>query len=191
MGDHFQTIVDLDATPTEASTLAGHGLDWLVREGFVRADRTDCVLGARSGNPPGGHWAKAVTHPDWEPTDGLKIVTGRTVFHGGQGEVRYATCPHCACRVDFLTEDWDPIEGADEPFYAAFTTWRTTGQATVACPHCGTAPDLRAWTWDDDYFAFGCLGFEFWNWPEFDPRFLTDLARVLDGHRLVRVWGKF
>lgn len=172
--------------------LAGRALDWLVREGIVRAERTDCVLGARSGNPPGEHWTKAVVHPDsdWAPTDGLRIETGRTVFHGGQGDAQYATCPRCAGRTDFFTETWDPIEGAGEPFDEAISTWHTTGEATVMCRHCGTSSDLRAYTWADDYFAFGHLGFEFWNWPEFDPRFLADIGRVLDGHRLVRVWGK-
>lgn len=34
------------------------------------------------------------------------------------------------------------------------------------------------------------LGFEFWNWPEFQPRFLTDFARILGDHQVVHVWGK-
>lgn len=190
MGDHFQTIVDIDATADEASMLAGRALDWLVSEGIVRAERTDCVLGARLGNPPGERWTKAVIQADWAPTDGLKIKTGRTIFHGGQGEAQYATCPRCASRTDFFTEVWDPVEGASEPFDEAFNTWRVTGVATVTCRHCGTASDLRAWAWADDYFAFGYLGFEFWNWPEFAPRFLADFGRGLDGHRLVLVWGK-
>ncbi len=33
MGNYFQTVVDLDATPADARTLADSGLDWLVREG--------------------------------------------------------------------------------------------------------------------------------------------------------------
>ncbi|MGX5189036.1 hypothetical protein ACWKT5_41645 [Streptomyces avermitilis] len=44
---------------------------------------------------------------------------------------------------------------------------------------------------DDDCFAFGHLGFEFWNWPEFTPGFRADIARLLDGHRTAYVWGKF
>jgi hypothetical protein len=190
MGDHFQSIVDLDATPADASALAGRAVQWLVREGVILAERTDCVLGSPLGNPPGAHWTKAVAEPDWKPTDGLKVETGRTVFHGGQGDAQYATCPACANRTDFYTESWDDIEGAWEPFGEAINAWHKTGDATVACQHCGLASDLRAWTWADEYFAFAYLGFEFWNWPEFSPAFLADFARVLDGHRLVRVWGK-
>lgn len=73
MGNHFQTIVDLHATPADATALAARGLDWLVAEGIVRAERTDCVLGAPLGHPPGPLWAKAVEQVDWEPSDGLKV----------------------------------------------------------------------------------------------------------------------
>lgn len=190
MGDLFQTLVDLDATPAEAAELASRALDWLVREAIVSAERTDCVLGAPSGNPPGHGWAKAVADADWEPTDGLRIDIGRTVFHGGQGGAQYATCSHCAGRTWFHTESWEPIEGADEAFFDAIDVWYETGEAAVTCPSCHRASDLASWRWADDYFAFGYLGFEFWNWPEFSPGFVAELARVLGGHRVRRVWGK-
>lgn len=190
MGDLFQTLVDLDATPAEAADLAGRALDWLVREAIVSAERTKCVLGPPLGNPPGHSWAKAVADPDWEPTDGLNIEIGRTVFYGGQGGAQYATCPRCAGRVSFYTESWEQIAGVDDAFYAAIDVWFESGEASVTCQGCGQASDLRAWQWADDYFAFGYLDFEFWNWPEFAPGFIADLAQVLDGHRMVRVWGK-
>jgi len=190
MGALFQTLVDLDATPAEAAELANRALDWLVREAIVSTERTNCVLGAPLGNPPGRGWAKAVADPDWEPTDGLKIETGRTVFHGGQGGAQYATCPRCAAWVWFYTESWKRIVGADDVFYAAIDVWYETGEANVTCQSCMQASDLRSWRWADDYFAFGYLGFEFWNWPEFAAGFVDDLAQVLDGHRMIRVWGK-
>ncbi|MFC9614471.1 hypothetical protein [Streptomyces sp. NPDC056938] len=191
MGNHFQTIVDLQATPADATALAARGLDWLVAEGIVRAERTDCVLGAPLGHPPGPLWAKAVEQVDWEPSDGLKVETGRTVFHGGQGHAMYAACPHCAARVDLYTDEWDAIEDAWDPFNKAIGTWRDSGRAAVTCPRCSRAGDLTAWTWDNDYYAFGYLGFEFWDWPEFSPGFLERFARVLGDHRTVLVGGKF
>ncbi|MFF4642140.1 hypothetical protein [Streptomyces sp. NPDC001389] len=191
MGSHFQTVVDLDATPADASALATAGLDWLVREGIVRADMTPCVLGAPLGHPPGLSWQTAVGEADWEPTDGLKVETGRTVFHGGQGEPAYAVCPHCAGRVVLLTEAWDTVEEAWQPFEEAIDAWHATGRAAVTCPGCGRGGELAAWTWDGDYYAFGCLGFEFWDWPAFGPAFLERFARALGGHRLVVVGGKF
>ncbi|MFD7403418.1 hypothetical protein ACFV7R_12235 [Streptomyces sp. NPDC059866] len=190
MGNHFQTVVDLDATSVDAPALAARGLDWLVMEGIVRAERTDCVLGAPLGHPPGPLWAKAVSEEDWEPSDGLNIEIGRTVFHGGQGDAMYAVCPHCATHTDLYTDEWDVIEGAWEPFGKAIETWHDTGKATVTCQRCGRAGDLTAWTWADDYYAFGYLGFEFWDWPEFSPRFLSRFAETLGGHRTVLVGGK-
>ncbi|MDN5383230.1 hypothetical protein QEP66_14230 [Streptomyces sp. LB8] len=190
MGDYIQTVVDLDATPAEAPALAERALDRLVREGIVRAGRTDCVLGAPLGNPPEEHWAKAVAEPDREPADGLDAEIGRTVFHGGQGGAHYAVCPQYDERTCFCTGTWKEIEGADEPFFAAIRTWDATGEATVTCPHCASASDLRAWKWADDYYAFAHLGLECWNWPDFAPRFLDDFAQVLGGHRAVRIRGK-
>lgn len=190
MGNYFQTVVDLDATHADAHTLAGSGLDWLVKEGIVRAELTDSVLGAPSGHPPGPSWTKAVRQEDLEPTGGLKIETGRTVFNCGQGEPWFAVCPHCAGRVDFLTDRLQEIEGAWEPFGAAIGAWSDTGSAAVACPSCRRSGDLTAWTWSDHYFAFGYLGFEFWDWPDFSPGFLEAFSRALGGHRTVLMEGK-
>ncbi|CAL9323853.1 MULTISPECIES: hypothetical protein [Streptomyces] len=190
MGNYFQTVVDLDATPADARTLADSGLDWLVREGIVRAELTDCVLGAPSGHPPGPSWAKAVDQEDWEPSGGLTIETGRTVFHCGQGDPRFAVCPHCAGRADFCTDRLEEIEGAWEPFGEAINAWSDTGSAAVTCPRCRRTGDLTAWTWSDDYFALGYLGFEFWDWPDFSPGFLEGLSRALGGHRTVLMAGK-
>ncbi|GAA0926671.1 hypothetical protein GCM10009549_48420 [Streptomyces thermoalcalitolerans] len=154
------------------------------------AERTDCVLGAPVGNPPGEHWAKAVAEPDWEPMGGLDVETGRTVFHGGQGDAQCAVCPRCDERACSHTETWEKTEGADKAFFDAIHAWNATGEAAVTCPRCASASGLRAWKRADGCFAFACLGFEFWNWPEFASRFLDDFAHVLDGHRVVHIWGK-
>jgi hypothetical protein len=89
MGDWFQTIGDIEATPDEAEKLAAAVLTWLVEAGIVAAERTDCVLGSDLGYPPGAKYTDAVTEPDpsltkrW--TNGLEILTGRTIFDFGQG----------------------------------------------------------------------------------------------------------
>ncbi|WP_406369360.1 hypothetical protein OG788_05655 [Streptomyces sp. NBC_00647] len=165
--------------PVQLRRVPGHGLAAPMFPG-------DDVL----GHPPGPLWAKAVGQVDWEPSDGLKVEIGRTVFHGGQGDAMYAACPHCAAHVHLYTDEWDTIEGAWEPFNKAIDTWYDSGRAAVTCPRCSRAGDLTAWTWDNDYYAFGYLGFEFWDWPEFSPSFLERFARVLGGHRTVLVGGK-
>ncbi|MFF9211620.1 MULTISPECIES: hypothetical protein [unclassified Streptomyces] len=205
MGDYFQTIVDLDASPQDAPALAQRVVDWLVTEGIVLAERTDCVFGPPTGHPPGPNWHRAVAEDDadWEPYDGLAVYTGRTVFHGGQGGPEAVTCPRCGVTTPLLTEDYDHLpdeEGEEAPaaagddawarFAAAINPWHETGEADVVCPACTTAVPLPAWTWADDYFAFAHLGFEFWNWPRFTDAFHSRVTDLLGGHRTVRVGGK-
>ncbi|MFF9487008.1 hypothetical protein [Streptomyces sp. NPDC014676] len=192
MGDHFQTIVDLDAGADEAPGLADRVVAWLVDEGIVLAERTDCVLGQPLGHPPGPNWHRAVAEDDAdeEPWDGLAVEVGRTVFDGGQGEPEAVTCPRCAVTTPLLTDGWDPIDDAWAPFGDAMTTWQETGEAQVTCPACARPVPLPEWDWADDWFAFAHLGFEFWNWPEFTPEFLTRFSQALGGHRVRRVWGK-
>ncbi|MFR9790617.1 hypothetical protein ACL07V_18475 [Streptomyces sp. MB22_4] len=190
MGDHFQTIVDLDATAADAPRLARRVLGVLVAEGVVLPEGTDRPFG---GHLPGPHWHKAVGPGEtgWAPTDGLTVYTGRTVFHGGQGDAEWVRCPRCAATTPLLTDEYDRIDAAWEPYGRAVSRWQETGEAAVTCPGCAAAVPLAEWTWADDYFAFGCLGLEFWNWPEFGEAFRGLVADALDGHRTTLVWGKF
>ncbi|GAB2881021.1 hypothetical protein GCM10027074_56630 [Streptomyces deserti] len=205
MGDYFQTIVDLDASEDEAARLAQRVVDWLVAEGIVLAEREDCVLGQPLGHPPGPNWARAAAQDDAdrEPTEGLAVHTGRTVFDGGQDAPEAVTCPRCATTTAFDAEPYDfmPDDEGEEPpgatgdglwphFVTAITAWQETGTATVDCPACAEPVPLPEWTWADDCFAVGHLGFEFWNWPELTPEFRARTAELLDGHRTAYVWGK-
>ncbi|MFD3379813.1 MULTISPECIES: hypothetical protein [unclassified Streptomyces] len=217
MGDHFQTVVDVDATADEARALAARVVEWLVAEGIVLGERTDCVLGQPLGHPPGPNWQRAVEEsPDWDPWDGLAVHTERTVFDSGQGGPESVTCPRCETTAPLSGEtydedyepsgegpageaDLDPDSGEGEGeaensvwprFAAAMGTWHETGAATVDCPACARPVALTDWIWEDDHYAFGHLGLEFWNWPELRPDFIQDISRLLDGHRTVHVWGK-
>jgi len=192
MGDHFQIVVDLDATPQDAPRLARLLTEWLVAEGIVRAERTDCVLGQPLGHPPGPDWHRAVAPADAddEPYDGLAVHTGRTVFTGGQGDAEWVRCPRCATTVRLHTDEWDRIDAAWAPFGRAIDLWATTGTADVRCPACAAAVPIADWTWGDDYYALGHLGLEFWNWPEFTDDFRARLAERLDGHRTAHIQGK-
>ncbi|MFF5404218.1 hypothetical protein ACFY8K_15105 [Streptomyces misionensis] len=189
MGDHFQTIVDLDAAAADAPRLAERVLGLLVTEGVVLAERTDHVFGRHL---PGPHWHKAAAphDADREPTDGLTVHTGRTVFHGGQGEAEWVRCPRCAATTRLLDDGYGLIETAWPPYETAMGRWRETGEAGVDCPGCAVTVPLPDWTWSHDFYAFGYLGFEFWNWPEFTDDFRAMVAGALGGHRTVLVWGK-
>lgn len=192
MGDFFQTIVDLDAGPDDTDQLAHRAVRWLVAEGVVRADRTACVLGQPLGHPPGPDWHRAVDADDADrnPYDGLAVHVGRTVFDGGQGEPEAVVCPRCAATTTFVTDSWELDDEIWRPFRDAMEDWHHTGTAEVACPACARLVPLPEWTWADDYFTFGHLGFTFWNWPELTAGFEDGLSRALDGHRTRRVGGK-
>ncbi|MEW2624889.1 hypothetical protein [Streptomyces sp. NPDC048106] len=190
MGDHFQTIVDLDATAADARHLTERVLGLLVTEGIVLPERTGRPFGQHL---PGPHWHKATgpEDPDWTPTDGLTPHTGRTVFHGGQGEAEWVRCPRCAATTRLLTDEYDWIDAAWEPYARAIGRWQETGEAAVACPGCAATVPLPEWIWAGDYYAFGYLGLEFWNWPELGAAFRGLVTEALGGHRTTLVWGKF
>ncbi|WP_405715503.1 hypothetical protein [Streptomyces sp. NBC_00046] len=193
MGDHFQTIVDLDATERDAERLGAGILDWLIADGIVAAERTDCVLdGDGHGNPPGPYYARAVHDP--EPVDlwsnGLYITTGRTVFDSGQGEPQAATCPLCATGIRLVDDTWSPVDDAWEPFAGRFADWEKGGEGTVECPSCHRPSGIDRWSWEDDCFACGQLGLTFWNWAELTHDFEQEVRRRLGGHRTVTLRGK-
>jgi hypothetical protein len=143
VGDRFQTIVDLDATEADAESLARRVVEWLVAEGVVLAERTQCVLGQPLGHPPGPHWERAVTD-DWdlEPWDGLAVHTRRTAFTSGADMPGAAVCPHCASATR--------LDGESRThFSTAMRTWHDTGAATVGCPACARTVALPDWRWDE------------------------------------------
>ena len=171
MSSSFQTIVDVDATAVDAVAHGERMTAWLVGEGIVRAGD----LG------PGPRWELATGFREAGGSDGLTVVTGRTVFfspqHGGP-----PVCPYCAAGFG---------EGHREAFSPAMDAWWATGEAEVACPGpgCGRAVPLVAWEWPGNGLAFAYLGFEFRNGPALLPEFVAEVERVL-GHRTRFVRGR-
>ncbi|GAA1313406.1 hypothetical protein GCM10009647_039330 [Streptomyces sanglieri] len=194
MGDYFQTIVDLDATERDAQELGARVLDWLIADGIVAAERTDCVLGGDGyGHAPGPHFTKAVDDPD--PVDlwsnGFHVQTGRTVFDSGQGDAGAAICPLCRTEIRLVDEVWEPIESAWGPFEGRFQDWAEDGgEGIVRCPSCARPSGIDRWSWEDDYYACGYLGFTFWGWAELTSDFIREFGRRLGGHRTVLLAGK-
>lgn len=193
MGDWFQTIADVQASPQEAEALAAEVRDWLISSGVVSAERTDCVLGADLGHPPG---PRAETAVDLSASTvpfgggGLDIITRRTVFDAGQGEPMAVACPYCSVTVDLVDESFELDHEAWEPFREVVHGWDEGRDVTIACPSCGRPVEPTAWKWADDYFALAHLGFTFWNWPELRPEFVAEFTRHLAGHRTVLLEGK-
>ena len=181
MGDWFQTLVAPDITAAEAKAAGDGMLAWLVAEEIVSPETTDCVLGAGAGHPPGPRYAKATGKIDprlldlW--TNGLAVVCKRTVFHSGQGGFELV-CSGCEAKFE-PPDRWGDAVGE---------WFKGSGPGDLACPVCGASRSIAAWHHDPPW-AFGELGFEFWNWPKFTEAFVRDFEKRLDS-RIVRVYGK-
>ncbi|MFI8345563.1 hypothetical protein ACIF8W_36665 [Streptomyces sp. NPDC085639] len=176
MGDHFQTIVDIDAAPGQAQELGARVVAWLVAEGVVCAGQRYEMLG-RPVYSPGPRWDEVAQWPARDGCDGLAVVTGRTVFWGSLGCDGAPLCPGCAA----------PAPTA--PWPQAVDDWYRSGVAVLRCPGCGDAQALPEWGWQDDRFALAHLGFEVWNAARLRPEFVAGFARIL-GHRIRTVAGR-
>ncbi|MFF3689658.1 hypothetical protein [Streptomyces sp. NPDC002187] len=175
MGDYFQTIVDVDAAPEDVEVLASRAVGWLVDEKVVLAEQTYEMLG-RPVYLPGRRWDDVMERPG-QGTDGLAVIRGRTVFWGSLGSDGPPVCPNCSAPA------------AEKSGLDALVAWNETGSAELRCPACGRSELLPEWTWQDDRFACGHLGFEVWNAARLRPEFVAELGRVL-GHRVRKVSGK-
>jgi hypothetical protein len=178
MGDYFDIIVDEEATEDEAPVLAASVVEWLISEGIIGSEMTDNVLGSDLGYPPGPNNEKAggdkVPHL-W--TNGMHVITGRTVFHPMQGEVSLI-CSECGERLQW-SDEWSDAVGE---------WYDRKGQGLLACVRCGHTKPITEWRHDPPW-AFGNLGFQFWNWPPLTESFIELVSQRL-GHKVVHVYGK-
>jgi DNA-directed RNA polymerase subunit RPC12/RpoP len=188
VGDWFQVIADVDATADEAEALGAATLAWLVDTGVVLGEATDCVL-ANVGYPPGPRYATAVTEVDPRlltlRTNGVEVITGRTVFYSMGAD--HVTCPHCRHVIVLADDRADSIDPWRE-LSAIIEAWRDGDTGDYRCPTCRRVVGLNDWTWSPPW-AFGYVGFKFWNWPQLTPNFLADVSTRL-GHRTVHPHGK-
>jgi hypothetical protein len=188
VGDWFQTIADVDVTPDEAEPLAAAVLAWLVESGIVLVKATDCVLSGQ-GHAPGPRYATAVTEADPRlpalRTNGVELITGRSVFFSMGAE--HVTCPHCGL-LTVLTDERGHPNDAWQALSDAIEVWFDVGHGRYRCPGCEHLVGLNEWTWSPPW-AFGYLSIKFWNWPDLDPTFLSEVSQRL-GHRTVHPYGK-
>ncbi len=189
VGDYAQTLVDVDATDDDAPRLKQRVLSWLINEGIVAAELSDCVLGvAEGGYAPGRNYSYAIVGRDAVPviaprlwTNGLSVDATRSMYWAG--DLDAVICPRCGHR-----EALELVGEGDGRFVTAFRpamlTWIDGGSGEVPCASCGAEIGLNDWEWSHPW-AFGTVGVTMWNWDEICEEFITDLSEVLDGHRLV------
>ncbi|MEV7566237.1 hypothetical protein [Streptomyces tanashiensis] len=178
MGSTFQTVADLEATAEEAEALGERVGAWLVAEGIAAPGR-DLSVPGRTAYLPGPRWSHVTDERRYPESDGLAVVTGRTVFFGSLATGGSPVCPHCATVV----------RGRESAYSDAMDAWWATGVADVRCPACGREVPLPAWEWENDFFAFAHLGIEHWNGPPLRAGFIAELTSVL-GHRTRLLAGR-
>jgi hypothetical protein len=154
--------------------MAAQLASWLIKTGIISGDaNADCVLSG-TGYPPGPRYHDAVTTAGTDRflslrTNGMALVTGRTVFYGDPGAD--VSCPGCGTQIRFA-----------EVIVPAMEEWHTgTGSGCRPCPQCGMRHSLNEWRWQPPW-AFGYLGAEFWNWPPLSTVFVLHVSSRL-GHQ--------
>lgn len=130
MGDYFQTVVDCDATESEASSLGASIVNWLIKDGIIATEQTDCVLGSELGYPPGPRYTKATGIADEILNtlcfNGLELITSRQFFDSGQ-EGPELICAACSHRFE-ASNEWGE----------AVAEWMDGNSlALLKCPSCG------------------------------------------------------
>lgn len=107
----------------------------------------------------------------------MRVTTGRTVFEAG-GDGLEVACPSCKHRIDEATDKW----------MSAVRAWyEGDDRAAFSCPGCRRKASLN--DWDGPWpWAFGHIGFTFWNWPPLKESFVSEVAKAL-GHRTRLVRG--
>jgi len=198
MSDNAQIIVDVDAGPADAEKLAAFVREWLIREGIIVAEPIKSDRGNLGGHAPGANYHHAIKPNSdsvqivWENgvqiarhvecTYGrLEFLTGRRVFDAGGNGIEL----ECARCEQVLSSE--QVFGAHDPSYLdAVGLWFGGDErVTFPCPWCGERRLLTEWRGPFPW-AFGYLGFKFWNWPPLAERFIQEITGKL-GHRTILV----
>jgi len=182
MGDHYQTIADLDVDLADSLNLGNEILAWLVDRYIVSSAPSDCILSDKRGYAPGPKFYDVVNIDPVTDitlrlrTNGLEIVVGRTVFYNTAGPNPF--CPKCNASFN----DHSAWSDAANEWYG------DNGPGLLTCDQCGNIQSVTRWRYDPAW-GFGNLGFKFWNWPQFKQSFIEEVTNRL-AHQTVLVCGK-
>lgn len=177
MSDCFNIIGDLDATPENAEATAARITAWLVAEGIIEAELTDCGMsGAAHAPGPNAQRLDAYADDLFPGLNGVEIHVDPMVHLNWNASTYTMTCPACMASHSFDTSPGDPVGDV-------VIRWREHGDA-VACPACGLRDDINAFDWGSEVFR-SHVWVQFWNWV--DPR--PELLEAAIGHRMRMMYG--
>jgi hypothetical protein len=195
MSNHFERLVDVDATPEEAGAIAQRVLDRFRELGLITGEANpDCVLGG-SGYQPGPLIADSYPldeheTPFWKMrTCGVEAEVGRSFNGWALNIAKGLTCPACGAEINY---------GLDRSFlktiHDGMQEWLDKPDpALILCPKCMTRRPITEWQCDPP-LGFGNVAFTFWNWPPLElAKWKIDIAatvRAITGHTIVQTYGR-
>lgn len=176
MSDSFITVVPELVSLDKAKVLGKLVLDNLVKNRIVEKIKTDCILGGTGHAPSTGYQlALAEKHERklFPAINGLEVITERSIFENGGNGLDALVCP--LCDVNNIKTNW----------HEAIGEWyNNTGNGLHYCSNCKSKVPIVSYhfvpTW-----AFGALGFKFWNWPTLNEEFVNDIGLITQ--RAIRV----
>jgi hypothetical protein len=187
MSDGYISIVPSEIELERPEEKAQQVTQWLIAKEIVAAQQTDCVLGSPVGYPPGPRFRDALdpgeNHGGFPElvTNGVEVITGRTVFDTGGNGIEEVRCPKCQANI--IDSDWGDFLGE----------WVNGGSQFMQCPDCGQESLLTEYDFNIEkrfIWAFSNFGITFWNWPpEFKDSFIAELEQVI-GSSVRIVYGR-
>jgi hypothetical protein len=180
MGDTSISIVPQNIDRKQAQQLSDKVVAYLIQRKIISPYKSHCVLGDESGYPPGIKYIEALDDSNNDflevKTNGLQVVDHRRVFYAnGVDEIK---CPNCD--ANNIESEWGEALGE----------WvNNTGNDKIKCLGCGDSFSICEYIFEPTW-AFGELGFTFWNWyGVFKETFLKDIEAVI-GYKLKIVHSK-
>ena len=180
MSDHYISIVSEKTNPTDAQELAKRIVSYLTEKKIIQKELSDCVLGS-TGHRPAENFGAILEKQNegfWDlKTNGVEIITERTVFENGGNGLEQVNCPNCG--QNQIEENWEN----------SLDHWYTKSDSDlVKCSNCSSKNSITKFDFKPNW-GFGNFGLIFWNWGKFKSHFFTDLEKVI-GTELKVVYGK-
>lgn len=168
MSDNSTSIVPQLSDYPDRFSKAVEIVNWLITIDAIKPDKSDCTLSSEDGYAIAPGAKLLTTEPDYLPyglvTNGLEVVTKRSVFDAGENGLDSFVCPKC--NNDILTEEWD------------FKDFSENGNSLLTCPLCGNASELNYYQIEPAW-GFSNLGFTFWNWTDLTDEFIQAFENKL------------
>lgn len=169
MSIYSTSIVPRVSNYPEHTSKAQEILKWLVEQDIVKSTLSDCVLDSHGGYAVSEGAKKVVLYPEelpWElVTNGLDIITQRTVFDTCGNGLDELTCP--SCKTNLVDSDWD-----------FFLDWYEEKSNDITCPACNVAAEVHLFQFSPAW-GFSNLGFTFWNWGYLKDDFIKQMQERL------------